>query len=77
MTVIVAVVVLVMPPPVAVIVSVLVPIEVFVAVVIVSVDVPALVIDGGLNDADAPDGSPLTDNDSVPVNPFTALIVTV
>ena len=47
------------------------------AVVIASEDVPAPVIDGGVNVPVAPFGRPLTDKFVVAVNPLTAVVVTV
>jgi hypothetical protein len=46
-------------------------------VVIVSVEAPALVTAAGLNEAVAPPGNPLTARFTVPVNPFSAAMLTV
>ena len=46
-------------------------------VVTVMVEAPAPVMVAGLNDADAPVGKPVTVGVTVPVNPFTAVVVTV
>ena len=54
-----------------------VPVEVDEVVLIVSVDVPLPTTEVGLKLAVAPDGSPRTENVTVPVNPLSALTVAV
>ena len=43
----------------------------------VNVELPDVVIEAGLKEAVAPDGNPLTDNPTVPVNEPSALTFTV
>ena len=66
------------PPLVPVTVNVKVPRGVR-AVLIVRIDVPvgATVTEVGLNEPDDPDGSPLTDSETAPANPFSDVTVTV
>ena len=54
-----------------------VPAAMFAAVATVMVELPDPLIDAGVNDAVAPDGSPLAVKFTVPEKPLTALVVTV
>ena len=64
-------------PLVPVMVRVKVPVAAEVFVVTFNVEEPAPLIDAGVKLADAPDGSPVALNATVPVNPFWAVVVTV
>jgi hypothetical protein len=63
-------------PLVPTIVIVDVPVGVFAAVVTSTVEVPAPLIDAGVNVADAFAGSPVADKSTGPAKPFTAVTVT-
>jgi hypothetical protein len=67
----------VVPPLEPRILTLKVPVEVDEVVLIVTVDVPLPATDVGLKLAVAPDGSPRAENVTVPVNPLSAVSVTV
>ncbi len=77
MTIRLTVVVCVRLPLTPLMVRVLVPAGVLVAVVTVSVDEPDPVTDVGLKAPVAPEGSPLTVNATLPLNPLSAEMVAV